>query len=622
MPDIPGVVNFPTTLDTAVSLIETANLAGTTLTGPLNTGDLTIPVALPNLFPQSGIITLVDSLSNPTKVEIIYYTSKSGSNLIVPSGGRGAYDSTAQSWDTGHFVQMRPMAEHHETLRTAIIGIETKLGNGNTIGLDKLTPITALRVPISDAGGLLVPSSILTSELGHLGGVSSPIQAQFTGKMAAASGVSSDNTNLTFADGALRTTNPRVTTGIKDSAGAPVIDIVPTGSATQAVRITNNVAAAAVTVEATPPAVAASTVAGTPLLIRGSAATPGNTNAGSAVGGNLNLTGGAANRLTSGNSNGGDVILTGGAGIGTGTQGEVAVVAKWLKIPDGSVATPGLNVTSEGGMGLYRVGSGQFGISVASALQVMISSNMVRLPSTGRIGLTSGAANLTADVGLSRQAAAVWRADDGGNGAASFIVGPSTASVGVGGTATMVLANGNAPGASPADQVQIFSKDTVAGKANFYVRNEAGEELRLSGLHGRVSTQFDKTSNTTLADVPGATVDVEAGRIYRFFVEAYIASNASGGVKIALGGTATMTSMVADAELKNGAALVTPATPRVTALNTTFGDVTGAVTKILVTGTLVPSGNGTVTLQFAQNASFGTASSVLVNSLIGLIPVT
>lgn len=622
MPDVPGTVNFPATLDTPVSLIETANLAGTTLSGPLNSGDLTIPLAVPSAFPQTGIVTLVDSLSTATKIETIYYTSKSGSNLIVPAGGRGAFGSTAQSWDAGHFVQMRPMAEHHATLRSAIIGLETKLGIGAAIGLDKLAPTTVSRAIVSDGGGLLSPSAVTSTELATLSGVSGNVQTQFTGKMPNASGASSDATNLTFAAGTLRSTNQRVTTGILDANGNPLVSVTPTGSATQGVNITNNIATAAVAVESTAAAVAASTVAGTPLTIRASPATPGNTNAGSAAGGDLNLIGGAANRLTSGNSNGGNITLTGGAGIGTGVQGQVAVVARWLVVPDGGAVTPGLNFTSEGGLGVYRAGTGLFGIAASSALQVVVSSNSLRVPSTSRIGFSSGAANVAADLGITRVAGAVMRIDDGGNNAASFIVGPSTASVGSGGASVVVIGNGSRPGASPVDQIQIFSAATATNKANVYVRNQAGEELRLSGLCGRVSTQFDKTSSVALADVPGLTVDVEAGRVYRLFAELYITSNASGGIKATLSGTATMTSLVADAELKNAAAFVTPGTTRVTALNATFAEVTGAVTKLTITGTLLAATAGTVTVQVAQNASFATATSVLINSIIGLIPVT
>lgn len=98
MPSIPGTINFPASLDDAISLIEANNNASSTLTAGISNSDLSIPVADPAEFSASGFVTLVDDLTSPTKIEIAIYTSKSGSNLIVPSGGRGAQGTTAQSW--------------------------------------------------------------------------------------------------------------------------------------------------------------------------------------------------------------------------------------------------------------------------------------------------------------------------------------------------------------------------------------------------------------------------------------------------------------------------------------------------------------------------------------------
>ncbi len=131
MPDFPGVVNFPVSLDTVVSLGDLTNNASSTLSSSIVSGGLSIPVADPGEFPSSGIITLVDSLSNYTKMEIIGYTSKVGSNLIVPAGGRGLAGTTAQNWASGSYVEMRYTAAHHKVLASAIIAIEEKIGFGD-----------------------------------------------------------------------------------------------------------------------------------------------------------------------------------------------------------------------------------------------------------------------------------------------------------------------------------------------------------------------------------------------------------------------------------------------------------------------------------------------------------
>lgn len=129
----PGTVNFGTSLDDVVSLIEATNNASTTLTAGINASALSIPIADPSEFPNSGILTLTDSIAPwttaPTKVELVIYTSKSGSNLIVPSGGRGAFGTTAQSWTSGQFVEMRPTAQHHSTIRDSLIAVQAALNS-------------------------------------------------------------------------------------------------------------------------------------------------------------------------------------------------------------------------------------------------------------------------------------------------------------------------------------------------------------------------------------------------------------------------------------------------------------------------------------------------------------
>lgn len=130
MPSTPSIINFPASLDDAVSLIEATNNASSTLTAGINASALSVPVADPGEFPSSGIVTLTDSLTVPTKLELVIYTSKSGSNLVVPSGGRGAFGTTAQSWLSGEFIELRPLAQHHLTNAAAIQALEAKLGIG------------------------------------------------------------------------------------------------------------------------------------------------------------------------------------------------------------------------------------------------------------------------------------------------------------------------------------------------------------------------------------------------------------------------------------------------------------------------------------------------------------
>lgn len=147
-----GVINYPTALDDANSLIEANNQASSTITDAITSTTLSIPVADPSEFPASGLVTLTDSITpwtaDPTKVEILRYASKSGANLIVSAtSDRGLYGTSAQSWDSGSFIGQRITARHHTVLAEALIAVETKLG----IGAD--TPGGSAQALLSDSSG-------------------------------------------------------------------------------------------------------------------------------------------------------------------------------------------------------------------------------------------------------------------------------------------------------------------------------------------------------------------------------------------------------------------------------------------------------------------------------------
>lgn len=131
----------------------------------------------------------------------------------------------------------------------------------------------------------------------------------------------------------------------------------------------------------------------------------------------------------------------------------------------------------------------------------------------------------------------------------------------------------------------------------------------------RVSTQFDKTNNSTLSDITGLSVNVAAGRTYRFEAVLYTTSTNTAGVKFAIGGTATATAVIYQAVNINANTLV-GTTARATALGTAVGDVTAVTAAYCrITGTITVNAAGTLTAQFAQNsAQPAQTSSVLVGS--------
>jgi hypothetical protein len=170
-----------------------------------------------------------------------------------------------------------------------------------------------------------------------------------------------------------------------------------------------------------------------------------------------------------------------------------------------------------------------------------------------------------------------------------------------------------------------FTLPTTAGAANQLLATDGTGITswvnNSGGLSSRVSTQFDKTSSTVLANVTGLTATVTAGRTYAFEAILFTTSNSAGGVQFAIAGTATATAVIYEALVFNAAAI--SAQTRATALAAAVGGVTAVtVAKARIVGTITVNAGGTLTVQFAQNASNAAASSVLVGSIFNVVDVT
>ncbi len=110
-------------------------------------------------------------------------------------------------------------------------------------------------------------------------------------------------------------------------------------------------------------------------------------------------------------------------------------------------------------------------------------------------------------------------------------------------------------------------------------------------------------------------MNVTASGIYEFIATLYTSSNVAGGVKFAIAGTATATAIVYEAALYSAGVSSAVGTARATALGTTVGDLTAVTAaKVIITGTITVNAAGTLLVSFAQNASNGAASSVLIGS--------
>ena len=128
----------------------------------------------------------------------------------------------------------------------------------------------------------------------------------------------------------------------------------------------------------------------------------------------------------------------------------------------------------------------------------------------------------------------------------------------------------------------------------------------------RNTSLFAATNNVTLANLTFATVKVSAGKTYKISGVLYTTSNVAGGVKFALGGTATATNLILEGMLTDAGIVYQS---RVTTMNTAFCDVTAVTAgKLVIDGLITVSAAGTLLITFAQNALAGLPSNVLIGS--------
>jgi hypothetical protein len=127
-----------------------------------------------------------------------------------------------------------------------------------------------------------------------------------------------------------------------------------------------------------------------------------------------------------------------------------------------------------------------------------------------------------------------------------------------------------------------------------------------------VAADFSSTEDTTLTNITGLTFTTASGGVYRFKAMLFINCHASGGTKIAISGTNTATGILYHSKFitlvwANSEDFLS------TALDEAEGD-TAQQTLVEIYGYIDVNEGGTLTVQFAQNASNGTASTVLAGS--------
>lgn len=135
--------------------------------------------------------------------------------------------------------------------------------------------------------------------------------------------------------------------------------------------------------------------------------------------------------------------------------------------------------------------------------------------------------------------------------------------------------------------------------------------------NARVAAQVDVTGTAALANVTGLSVNVSAGLSYAFEAVLYTTSSSATGVKFAIAGTATATAITYEALVHD--ATIVKAQTRAAALATAVGGIsTVTVALARINGTITVANAGTLTVQFAQNSSSVSTSSVLRGSSLSV----
>ncbi len=126
----------------------------------------------------------------------------------------------------------------------------------------------------------------------------------------------------------------------------------------------------------------------------------------------------------------------------------------------------------------------------------------------------------------------------------------------------------------------------------------------------RVITQYDNAT-TTLGNITGLTASVAAARTYSFRAVLFTTSNVAGGVKVAMSGGCTATSIVYEVLITN-AGLITQG--RGAALDAAVGVTAVTVAMVTIEGLITVANAGTLTVQLAQNGGPVGTTSALVGS--------
>lgn len=144
-----------------------------------------------------------------------------------------------------------------------------------------------------------------------------------------------------------------------------------------------------------------------------------------------------------------------------------------------------------------------------------------------------------------------------------------------------------------------------------------GEEVK-TGLRIFTDSDADKASDTTLFLDSILYVNIPARRRYKYKFQAFINNSGSGGIKVAIGGSATIFSLLAQVKIYDGTTKTLVEFARLTGMNGTgVGfDVSIGESLVEIEGYVEINSSGTFGLSWAQNTVDFASTTLQASSTI------
>jgi hypothetical protein len=260
------------------------------------------------------------------------------------------------------------------------------------------------------------------------------------------------------------------------------------------------------------------------------------------------------------------------------------------------------NTTTSGASGAVTLTSGNTQISNTGAITVSSGSTTT--------GASSGTISILTGTGPAATGAISITTSTAGTNSGAITIQSGSAPTGTSGSLTLGPGTGSTRGnillvdGTEGTAGYVWTSTDTTGKGSWLATNRATY----------VSTQFDKTTSTALANITGLTANVVASGVYKFKAVLFVNSAVTGGQKYSIAGTATATSIIFQILTLANQGNTYNINEQLTSLGSSGGEASNnGLNYTEITGTIVVNAAGTLTVQFAQNASSGT-SSVLVGS--------